>query len=1002
MEENAFPWSLERVEALILSLYDSKSPEQIATDQALLANFQSLPQAWVLAHDLLQRPDEKVRFFGALTIIIKLNRESTSLSEDNAKELLMHLIEWYLDSFKTSGSSLVPRKLSSALATYFIRFHHLWPSYVRHLAACLVSQHYHDPLDLNVSDVTSTGFPSIETNTLRAVLWVITSVLEDVTRTDLNAADNFGLYDAVVRQAPDVANIVSECLTPHRLTALGDDAMKCLQAWLVFAQKVSSRDGQVIALFRKLLPTIMALLPVDAQFESSAELMIEILSGYPSLLTSEHLDLLADLFVSPWSDQRHSRLVQGDDSFESTQFGLLILSFGEERCQWLMEGNDPRCQAILSKLCGLLTANGLPVVEDKIFVPAIEFWSNFTEAISDLFHSDNIAATPWAEQAVKLVLEAISNAWRKVMYPSVKETSDWDQSDRANFADARKDVVDLLQSTYSLCGPRLVATFAEVVLAALNDSAWLRLEAAAFCLAGLADCGREDGKLDEALGPVFGSSLFERLNSSNSDIPQRTKQTCLYLVERYTNYFERNVSSLAPALRLLFNLLEDRTMAPNASKSILRLCSSCRHHLHPETEGFLMEYQKLAACGHLDCISSEKVIGAIACVAQAIPDGGQRSHTCSRLLKFIEDDVHRAKSLIDWLPETKLPCSGQRCFDDTVSERASLHIALKALRCLLGVGKGFQSPAESAIDLDIISSRFREQDARLALLNRQVIGILVDVESHFGENAEIAELSCAILRCGFAETEPGPFVLDMDTVTRYLTEHSGQVPRPGLFVTTACSFVSSLHARGNASTGHVYAALFLWVVKLLQALPEPEHDPELSQNGIEFASRLLIRSPNTVLALQPPETAEFFFLFSLRVLDGSEPLPKGAAAEFWSNFIALKNCEPDVQEAAKQAMETLGPLVARSLARNVGGHASRSELDRLSEPIKKLINRHPMAGQWLEAGLCHESFPSDRVTLEQKSLFVKKLVSLRGSRATNQLVREFWLSARGSSFAYAS
>lgn len=73
-------------------------------------------------------------------------------------------------------------------------------------------------------------------------------------------------------------------------------------------------------------------------------------------------------------------------------------------------------------------------------------------------------------------------------------------------------------------------------------------------------------------------------------------------------------------------------------------------------------------------------------------------------------------------------------------------------------------------------------------------------------------------------------------------------------------------------------------------------------------------------------------------------------------------------------METLGPLLAQSLARNIGGHASRSELDRLSEPIKKLINRYPMARQWLGAGLSHGSFPSDKVTAEQKSLFVKKLV----------------------------
>lgn len=73
-------------------------------------------------------------------------------------------------------------------------------------------------------------------------------------------------------------------------------------------------------------------------------------------------------------------------------------------------------------------------------------------------------------------------------------------------------------------------------------------------------------------------------------------------------------------------------------------------------------------------------------------------------------------------------------------------------------------------------------------------------------------------------------------------------------------------------------------------------------------------------------------------------------------------------------MGTLGPLLAQSLARNIGGNASRSELDRLSEPVKRLVSRHPMAKEWLQSGLDHPSFPSDKVSPEQKALFVKKLI----------------------------
>lgn len=102
MEDNILPWSLDRVETvchpcyyctyfscvgmrpvitdkvlpqLISQLYEPGQPNIITEAQALLANFQSSSQAWILARELLKRPDEKGKFFGALTIIVKLNRE---------------------------------------------------------------------------------------------------------------------------------------------------------------------------------------------------------------------------------------------------------------------------------------------------------------------------------------------------------------------------------------------------------------------------------------------------------------------------------------------------------------------------------------------------------------------------------------------------------------------------------------------------------------------------------------------------------------------------------------------------------------------------------------------------------------------------------------------------------------------------------------------------------------------------------------------------------------
>jgi hypothetical protein len=62
---------------------------------------------------------------------------------------------------------------------------------------------------------------------------------------------------------------------------------------------------------------------------------------------------------------------------------------------------------------------------------------------------------------------------------------------------------------------------------------------------------------------------------------------------------------------------------------------------------------------------------------------------------------------------------------------------------------------------------------------------------------------------------------------------------------------------------------------------EPDSDTEVSQNGIVLVEKIMARYPEVLFQLQPPQLLEFFFMFTLKVLNGKEPLPKIAAADFW-------------------------------------------------------------------------------------------------------------------------
>lgn len=73
-------------------------------------------------------------------------------------------------------------------------------------------------------------------------------------------------------------------------------------------------------------------------------------------------------------------------------------------------------------------------------------------------------------------------------------------------------------------------------------------------------------------------------------------------------------------------------------------------------------------------------------------------------------------------------------------------------------------------------------------------------------------------------------------------------------------------------------------------------------------------------------------------------------------------------------MTAVGPLLTQSIIRNVGGKAARSELDKLTEPLKRLASHHAGARVWLEAALGDASFPGTHVSDHDKSLFVKRIL----------------------------
>ncbi|TDZ28985.1 Importin beta-like protein [Colletotrichum spinosum] len=895
---------------------------------------------------------------------------------------------------------MVIRKLCSALVTFFLYFPKQWELCIRHLC-CSLCEGVPASQESVLSLVNFSGFlGDADLRKLHAAVWFCGTLVDEAAKVEMNLAtqcvkpnpnraatilkyfgliaDSSDLYEILMLNVSDAMALMTsafgcnESSSTSRNVDLRRDVIICLQSWVWFSQRVSSHSDELTASLRSLVHPTIAALADEGLYEVAAELLTDILSNYSGFLTEEHYESLFALLESQWSLERYSRLVEGDFDFDSVQFGQLMISLGDSRVQSLIYSVNDRSGRFLVRLRGLLSAQGYPVSDDKIFVPALEFWSTFVETLTDCIYSEDLGPNGWVASATSHVLEAASIVWRRVAYPPSHVLLGWDSADRVGFGDARKDVADFLQSTFAVTGPPLISTFANLTLQSLSPSSWPDLEAAAFCLGSLADCVSGDAKCDDTLRDVFSSPLFEILQSPRQPMPGRIRQTCIALIERFSDFFERETSSLPSALNLLFSVLNDTLLSGAAARSIQRLCFSSRVTLASEVKAFLEQYQSIVVQSQLDCLACERIMGGIAAIIQAVPREDEKVAHLEILFAFVKHDV--AKSVhLQSLPS--IPNDLHHCSMLSDVSELPLHMGLKALRCLISIGKGLQAPGDLPLDLDGEKNTAPAGTSMpVAQLQSEILCMLTQLQVSFPENGEVAENICNVFRTGFSEAEAGPFVFPPHLVCDYLIRQSSHVPRIGYFVSTACSFLSSLEKLERNDAKAIRSRLLEWVIDLLRQLPDPENDTELAQNGIEFTNRLVSREPTALLESKSLALAEFFFTYTLRVLNGHEPLPKAAAADFWARFMTLRNTDSGAQETIDHAVSHLGPFLAQSIIRNVGGNASRSELDRLSEPLKKMVGHHLNARAWLEQALFDPSFPSQQVSREAKLIFLKKVI----------------------------
>ncbi|EFW23006.1 hypothetical protein D8B26_006551 [Coccidioides posadasii str. Silveira] len=1008
----------------------------VQTAQARLQTLQKSAAGWAIADSLLGSEDANVRFYGALTLTMKIHQDWANLGEQMVRDLLIRLVDCFLLLVNKNETSVVMRKFITSMTAMFFKPQAPWTRCIRHVAISLANGKYLPEEQADLQSFQTLVLPSLNYDRLLAVMSFSTTLAEESVRHAQNSSgyqdrltanmnDAFFLINYSFQRAINNAQASANNVSSDQPTNTAQEAISSLQAWITAMRSVRVDRGALSSAVNVPISCAIRFLSEPRLAPNTMELLTDIILSQPKLLTPDHFTGIMDFLIGSDGEQYAMAILNGEFEDDQMRFLELLLSFAssETQIRVLTHSPDEKHERILFLLFKLFHAPGVGAVEDMASNLLLEFWTEAADNISEL-----IMEGAFDEPTLSVkenFTRVIAECFDKFRYPNPSVLSEWEDDDVKIFNTFRRDFSDFLLATYPLLGVPMIQQIQERAAVAIRDHDWERFEVAMFCLASLADTIAENKHADDLLHALFHSELFDAICFGRTDIPLKTRQTLSDMIAKYTPYFERNHNLLAPVLNFLFSSLGMPSSEQAAAKSISSLCGTCRQPLTIYVEEFISKFAQLHANPSTNGHTLERVVEGIASVIQAV---GSELGKANLLLKLLDPLCQEGKQARD--------------ISRTGQHEAGLASGLRVMGCTASIGKGLRAPEEFCINLDEESpdrsagSDFWTGDPRATSLQSLIIQILEHLVNEFCADGDIIEGACDVLKAGYTEKSPGPYVLPPEVTVRFVKAVDMTSTRFPVVMGTASAFLAS-RATNPAQIHNEVVELIVHCYNLMVRMAQDpvQYDPEVAHSCIDFLTRSLPKYSRSFFSLieapqDKPEVVQAILHFTLVTLKGPDTLPLRAACSFWTTLLGLHDLPPaftpdglykgQEQTATAKPFDAYLAQLGDVVISQIAGKCARSELDHFSEVIKKFAFQHPGAAKMHlgnalvsldassneaaggPAGQPGNNHNADSgVSKSERARFLASIFAVRGSRATNNLVRGFWVSCRGKGFAYA-
>jgi hypothetical protein len=833
------------------------------------------------------------------------------------------------------------------------------------------------------------------------LLLLSSQLATDGAKMDTTTPTHAKLHDQMEILVEDASKVMQHALSLPESNSSFDlrgQILHCFLNWVNYAQPMWPTKPEALEHLRQLVPGLASLLMEDDPSQAEAlDVFRDVLEGYTSFFQRPHMELLAAVIHQHVRPRMLQQLRDADP--EVLPLAQFVIAYGVANIQQVVEqpDNEQGSKTILQLLLAIFEGPGYPGDDDEVSILSIEFWNTYIEYVNDAVYSMNQNEAPpsWLERDRATCLQLATLLWSKLRTPPTEVSNNWTSGEDEAFREFRMDAADLLLSMYLRLAADMLQQFITIALQSLQQQQWQDLEAAMYCINTIADNVMEDQPGEQLLSQLFSSPLFRVIADFDLAMPSQTRRTAIDMLGSYGAYIERHAEFLPDTLRFLFASLENVGLYLSASKSIALLCSTCRSSLTGDVNGFIEQYNRFATSETSEPYTNEKVIGAIAAIIQAMQPESAKAQPLSALLDIVDGMVTTAKQL---------------------SDPAKAHeLGVGALECLTSMGKNLQIPDDVPVDIyddddkpSIDPNNYWTSPPGQAIQSR-IITTCFNVLEFLPTSSQAIEAVTQVLKSGFTEHEPGPFVFAPSITVSFLEQCSLQTPNIEQVLSMACTLITQHTRRDSPSIDAEVDRIYRHVVSFIQGLSgDPSADPGVAQSALDVFTRMIPRYSHILLDTSSAsgDLVQPILDFAIKSLSGADLLPKRSAAELWRCIIRPPSPPSDdtVRTRLAQVINAYGPPLCHALMGQIMGKGQRSELDQLCEPLKALVVTQSRTKEWLEAALEERAREGGiQVGEQERKRFVMSLVGIRGeSRRTREVVRAFWAACRGTVGSYGS